>query len=94
MVLVGRASAAVRAQASYVLHVRVVASETYRGRNAIEFLGVAEAEAQIAGRLGHLPGGHGTDLTIEARGPDASVIVGIGAISLPAARPPLAASSL
>lgn len=46
MVLVGRASAAVLAQASDVLHVRVVASEAYRVRNAIEFLGVAEAEAR------------------------------------------------
>ena len=45
MVLVGRASAAVLAHATDVLHVRVVASETYRVRNAIEHLGVAEEEA-------------------------------------------------
>jgi len=45
MVLVGRASAAVLAHATDVLHVRVVASETYRVRNAIEHLGGAEDDA-------------------------------------------------
>lgn len=45
MVLVGRASAAVLARESDALHVRVVASEAYRIRNAIEHLGISEAEA-------------------------------------------------
>lgn len=46
MVFVGRASAAVLARVRDVLHVRLVASEAYRIRNAIEHLGVAEADAQ------------------------------------------------
>ena len=45
MVLVGRASAAVLARAADALHVRLVASEAHRIRNAIERLGVAEADA-------------------------------------------------
>jgi len=45
LVFVGRASAAVLARATGSLHVRLVASETYRVRYAIERLGVAEAEA-------------------------------------------------
>ena len=46
MVLVGRASAAVLARETDALHVRLVASESYRIRNAIERLGVAAADAQ------------------------------------------------
>jgi cytidylate kinase len=45
MVFVGRASAAVLARATDVLHVRLVASEGYRIRHAIEHLGVPEADA-------------------------------------------------
>jgi uncharacterized protein involved in outer membrane biogenesis len=45
---------------------------------------VADAEVRVAGRLGNLPDGHGTDLTIEAKGPDASIITGITAVPLPA----------
>ncbi len=45
MVFVGRASAAVLARVTDVLHVRLVASEAHRIRNAVDRLGVPEAEA-------------------------------------------------
>ena len=45
MVFVGRASAAVLARVMDVLHVRLVASEAHRIRNAVDRLGVPEAEA-------------------------------------------------
>ena len=45
MVFVGRASAAVLAQVTDVLHVRLVASEAHRIRNAVDRLGVPEADA-------------------------------------------------
>lgn len=45
MIFVGRASAAVLARETDVLHVRLVASEAFRIRHAIERLGVAEADA-------------------------------------------------
>lgn len=46
MIFVGRACAAVLARATDSLHVRLVASESYRLRHAIEQLGVAEEDAQ------------------------------------------------
>ncbi len=46
LVFVGRACAAVLARSADVLHVRLVASEAYRIRNAIQHLGVPEADAQ------------------------------------------------
>lgn len=45
MVFVGRASAAVLVRVTDVLHVRLVASEAHRIRNAVDRLGVPEAEA-------------------------------------------------
>ncbi len=46
LIFVGRACAAVLARERDVLHVRLVASEAYRIRNAIEHLGVPEADAR------------------------------------------------
>jgi cytidylate kinase len=45
MVMVGRACAAVLARERDALHIRVVASEAHRIRNAIEFLEIPEADA-------------------------------------------------
>jgi uncharacterized protein involved in outer membrane biogenesis len=44
---------------------------------------IGEAEARVAGFLGRLPDGFGTSLSVEAQGPDASVISGFGGVSLP-----------
>jgi uncharacterized protein involved in outer membrane biogenesis len=45
---------------------------------------VGESEARLSGGFGSLPDGYGTDLTVEARGPDASEIAEIVGVALPA----------
>jgi uncharacterized protein involved in outer membrane biogenesis len=45
---------------------------------------VADGAARVSGRLGNLPDGHGTDLSIEVRGADASRLEAMAGVALPA----------